>query len=532
MALKSFLDTHSRAVNIAAFVLTLLVSLVCYILIILLFVSPSTLHLQSLLRPGAKGIKPTTAITLLAAVLAAATASLINRAVEQSLWLKLAPRNVRNMLTVGESRRLAQWSVSPLAKVFYVFNGDRWLLKPVGIMVVALAVVGPVLVSGISQALSTNTSTENLDHTSDPWTGWIDVANEAYNGGNFRDVPGITAGFAYLSNLSAPASSICTDPDCTVTAVTASIRASCQTRSSSHAQMFNANLPQWINETHFSSLDPNASVVLSSGSPYIYTNFTSWSAPGCETGTLDPSCGPGTFAIIFGAFVNNTDNLNGPCYLNTIDCLLTFGTVSVTQNGGNTPTLDSSSFAQNASSVGIPSTIVSLHRIYIEDPYYTSQYAFSGGTGTGDGSDSLFNYPLASLLLGPKADSSGEQVADRIEKIFEMTTLMAFAKAPRAADLAITTTSSTPVYVYKRAVLAVLLLPFVAAVLGMWGRCKIRGKDVCVGYDPVEIATWGPVNGLSGVGGEKVEEKHIWSFTENLANSSGERIVKNRFAVD
>jgi hypothetical protein len=529
MTSTSILDNGSRAVNISAFVLKLLVLLACYILIILIFISPSTLQLQSLLTPETRGIKPTVAVTLLVAVLVAATSSLIDTAVEQSLWLKLAPRNVRNKLTVGESRCLAQWSVSPLAKVFYVFNGRRWLLKPVGIMVIALAVVGPVLVSGISQALSTYTSAINKVHDANPWTGWVDVANAAYNGGNFHDVPGITAGFAYLSNLSAPASSVCTNSDCTVTALTASIHASCQTRSSAHAKMYASTL---TNETYSSSINPDASVVFSSGSPYIYANFTSWPSPSCEMSTPNPFCTPGTFAVIFGAFVNNTNDPRGPFYLNTIDCLLTFGTVNVVQKGGNTPTLNRSSFAQNASSVNIPNIIVPLHRIYVEAPYYTSQYAFLGATGTGDGADSLFENPLATLLLKPKANSSAEQVADRIEKIFEMATLMAFAKAPGAADLTITTTGSTVVYVYERSVLAILLIPLVATVLGMWGRSKITGNDVFVGYDPVEIAKRGPVHGLWGVGGEAVENKQIWSVTEMLANGNGELITKGRFVVD
>lgn len=530
MTLSSFLDINSRAVNVATVVLTSVVGVISSILVLLLFLSPQSLRLQSLITPDAIGIKPTTAVTLLAAVLIGVTASLINRAVEQSLWLKLAPRDVGNKVTIGESRRLAQWSVSPLAKLLYLFSGDRWLLKPVGILVVALAVVGPVLVSGISQASSARRMLiDSLAHSSDMWTGWLDLANEAFNGGEFRDIPGITAGFVYLNNLSAPASSICSDLNCTVTAVTASIRADCKTTSSPHAQLYQLNLPQWTNETYYSTLDPNVNVILSEGSPYTYANFTSSYPPDCAE-----SCAEGEFAIIFGAFVNNTDNPDGPYYLNTVDCLLTYGTVSITQRGGTTPTLDENSFQMNTTGGYLPSIIAPLRRIYCEEPYYSSQYAFAGSSGTGDGTDSLFGNPFGMLLLSAKADSSGDEVASRIENIFQMATLMAFSRSPYSSDLTITTVATTPVYDYDKRVLAVLIMPFLATLFGLYGRCRVTGKDIFVGYDPVEIARRGPVDGLPETSSaDGVEKKHVWCATiENETDANGNQVPRNGFVVD
>jgi hypothetical protein len=92
--------------------------------------------------------------------------------------------------------------------------------------------------------------------------------------------------------------------------------------------MYNLNTQNWINETYTSTYQPNASVVLSSGAPYVYVNFSSYYAPGCDT--YPRNCAPGSFVIIFGAFVNQTDTPNGPYYLNMVDCLLTYGTVSIT----------------------------------------------------------------------------------------------------------------------------------------------------------------------------------------------------------
>jgi hypothetical protein len=148
-AVKAFVHTHSKLINVAACVLLSCVILICHLLILILFLQPSALLLASLLTPDAKGIKPTTVVTLVGAVLAGATSVLVTRVVEQSLWLKLSPRDVKNRLTIDECLSLAQWSVSPLARVLYVFDGSHWLLKAVGVMVVTTAVVSPVLVSGI-----------------------------------------------------------------------------------------------------------------------------------------------------------------------------------------------------------------------------------------------------------------------------------------------------------------------------------------------------------------------------------------------
>lgn len=76
-AVKTFVHTHSRLTNIAACVLLSCVILICYLLILVLFLQPSALLLASLFTPDAKGIKPTTTITLVGAVFAGATSTLV-----------------------------------------------------------------------------------------------------------------------------------------------------------------------------------------------------------------------------------------------------------------------------------------------------------------------------------------------------------------------------------------------------------------------------------------------------------------------
>jgi hypothetical protein len=534
-AVKAFVHIHSRLVNFAACVLLSCVILICYLLILILFLKPSALLLDSLLTPAAKGIKPTTAVTLVGAVLAGATSALITYAVEQSLWLKLSPREVKNRLTVGECRNLAQWSVSPLARILYVFSGNHWALKAVGVMVVATAVVGPILVSGISQVPLSGTSVEALSPQGDPWAGWLDVANSAYNGGNFADVPGVTAALAYLGNLSAPPSPICSSVGCSLRAFSQSIRADCRTSNQLHPRSMYTGINA-ISETYASSYNPDINVALVSGSPYVYANFTGGYPAGCEF--IGTTCPPGEFSVIFGAFINATDTVSGPWYLNTVDCLLTVGTVWITQEGGNSPTIEAASFRQNTTTTASWGNISPLHRIYTEDNAYRSPYTFEAATGTGDGSDSIYQNAVATLLLHPKANSSGEDVASRIEKIFETSTLLAFSRSPYSSSLAITRSSSTPIYVYDRWVLAILLLPLIATILGTWGRWRITGQDIFVGYDPVEIARRGPVDELSVAAQttqkgprDDVEKKHVWCMQETMLSMDGAQVPKLRFAV-
>jgi len=91
----------------------------CYALLIVLYVAPERLRIDSLLRPDAGTIiKPAAVVGLLATILAASAVTLVTRCVEHSLWLRLGPDGsgldgkVPVPLTVGEVRRLAQWSTS------------------------------------------------------------------------------------------------------------------------------------------------------------------------------------------------------------------------------------------------------------------------------------------------------------------------------------------------------------------------------------------------------------------------------------
>jgi hypothetical protein len=91
-------------------------------------------------------------------------------------------------------------------------------------MLLATAVVSTVPLFGISQVELTIPQISVQPHQRNTWDGWLDVVHSAHNAGNFADIPGVVAAFVTLSNLSAPASSICSRPLCSVNAVAAAIK--------------------------------------------------------------------------------------------------------------------------------------------------------------------------------------------------------------------------------------------------------------------------------------------------------------------
>lgn len=102
-AFQIFLDRRSHAINIVINLFLIVLCLFCYALLILLFLSPSVFQLDSLLYPRPNLIQPTVVVALLSALLAAATSALTTRAVEHSVWLKLAPRPTQKKITIDET---------------------------------------------------------------------------------------------------------------------------------------------------------------------------------------------------------------------------------------------------------------------------------------------------------------------------------------------------------------------------------------------------------------------------------------------
>jgi hypothetical protein len=546
------LNTSSKAFEVALNVTLICLCLLSYALLILLFVDSQVLHIRSLVIVVPGEIKPAVAISLLAALLTASTSALVTRCVEQSLWLKLNPGYPDRKLTVGESHRLAQWSVSPLARLSYLLYGHSWMLKFGGIFLLSTAAVGPVLVSGVSQREFTHVVRSSETQSRSPFSGFLNTANTLYNGGNYKDVPMMIAAVTSMNNLSAPSASVCDDGSCSVTTQFASIRADCSsTETPNPRNIGGTGSGSSISSTNFcSSLNPKICRALVSSSPATYTNFTT--GPSGKTG-CDPSiassstCPPGSWATLFGVWVNDGagTSSSGPGAIKTVDCALTYGNVTVRQEGTGTPILDRTSFVQSTYSWSSYAT-GQWQRIYIEtgnkgdgtndggDAGVTpAPYCFSGRV-SGTGANTLFKDPIGPSLLGDHAGDAADVVARRIERNFDMATLFAFARVPQASRLEFEETTQTPGWVYDWKVLLVLLVPLIASVLGIFGRWKVTGKDINVGYDPVEIAGRGPVLMADGSKNaqdfQSKESKNlrVWGVDANTYHTG---IGKSQFSV-
>jgi hypothetical protein len=511
-------DSRSKVIEIAINVLLACLCLVSYALLIVIFVDSEALHIRSLVTVVPGELKPAVAISLLAALLTASSSALVTRCVEQSLWLTLSAAHPARRLTVGESHRLAQWSVSPLARLSYPFRGHSWALKFSGIFLLLTAALGPVLVSGVSQRNATSITSSSQAQVRPSYSGFLDTANVLYNGGNYKDVPMMISAIASMSNLSAPSAPVCTSESCSVTAQVASIRADCSSTETANPHRIGgvASGDSTSSSEFCSSLNPDICRSLVSSNPAVYANFTTGPSggPGCDP--QNPSstpCPAGSWATIFGVWVNDGAGTKstGTGNLKTVDCALTYGNVTVEQAGTGTPSLDRDSFVKSAYTWS-SYTAGAWQRIYIEigndgqgniansdDSGVTpAPYCFNGAV-VATGANTLFKDPIGPSLLGDHAGDAADAVARRIERNFDMATLFAFSRVPEASRLEYEETTEVPMWVYNWKVLLALLAPVIASVLGMAGRCRVPGKDVNIGYNPVEIARRG-LESMSVVG--------------------------------
>lgn len=482
------------------------ICLICYILLIILYVQPQLYHLPSLIYvESSSSIRPTVAVGLITAAFAAATSAFITRCVEHSIWLKLAPREVRNPLTAGETTRLALWSVSPLQRLIYAVNGQFWLIKMSGLLLLAVSIVSPVLLAGISQTERISVASTTSLHESDYWAPWITRGNAQYLGGSSNDLSFGMAVQASNGGFSAPVAPVCADNSCSVLTTSSALFATCNARATANTRLMGMSscgkdTPLGEEVTNYcSDIIPSMCVNLTCGAPSTYANFIAGLDSDCESGFSSDACllSPGSWSVIFGAWAGDKDDTGIKRTINTVSCLVEYGNVTITQVGSNTPRLDRDSFRRSSyllhnysSPISNVRTFVWGENVELSPYYFTVKYV-------GTGWDDIYRLPFASGLLGDDAANNASHVARQIEANFDWATMGALARMPNASDVVTTTRTTTRMYVYNELVLLILLVPFLASVMGTWGRWTIGSDDDVPGYDPVAIATRGPVEGVS-----------------------------------
>ncbi|RPA76998.1 hypothetical protein BJ508DRAFT_417321 [Ascobolus immersus RN42] len=542
---SGFLDRHGRVLNLAANLCLLFSSTVCYVLIILIFLTPSIFP-ESILYADVSGIKPTVAITLLAGLLAASTLSLLARLVEHHFWLRLRSGKDQG-LALHEVRGLANWAISPFARVQYALRGESLLLRVSGLFLLGIAVLGTVLIAGISQHRpSTSTVTtiaraEGLDR----FAGWTDDSNtfgrtlptsptrvdpslgwRKYF--TLRDTPVEQASIISFAGVSAPAErTICKtdDVNCLITARVGAIQATCDSLELEntvppvgHNELngvgarFNEGIYNETSRTFTSALNPALSVILDNPVGNItYANFSTFSsvvpidpmdfAFGRDTLDLTSTVPIGTYGFIFGAYVPEKHTKQ----INIVDCQLRFGTISLQQKGWSPPALDRGSFIEATHHVKDEPYLNGTYKIYnfaTEDEKNRSPFTFSGTKSILAGVDDLIASSIGIGLLGPYGDAAltAEACAKRIEDAWDMATAMAWARVPGAAEETVVRVDVfREKYRYDWRVLLYLLVPLLATVTGLARTgFRVGGKGEVLGYDPVAIAEKGPLQRYEG----------------------------------
>jgi hypothetical protein len=109
--------------------------------------------IESFQYVGRGGFAPTTAVPLLGVLLTGATSALLTRSVEHSIWIRLLCGKTELLPTktfpTEEFHQRAQWSVSPFARLLYVFRGRSWLLRVSGLLLLGTAILNPILLYGV-----------------------------------------------------------------------------------------------------------------------------------------------------------------------------------------------------------------------------------------------------------------------------------------------------------------------------------------------------------------------------------------------
>ncbi|EPE26447.1 hypothetical protein GLAREA_02360 [Glarea lozoyensis ATCC 20868] len=522
MGIKRFFALHPRTLNTVITCVLLAASVACYPLFLILFLRPGWYNIQSLLTPNTGNIKPTVVVGLLTALFSGVTAALATRAVEHSLWRCLRPEESNSRkLTVEEARNMASWSTSGTGRLWYTISGSSWPLKFASLLLLFLSILNPVIVSGISQRQSSNQTLKFQAASGQRFKGYLDSANNAYNGGNFRDIPGTAAAIVSMSNLTAPSSSICESASCYVEALAPSIQATCTSRTLANPNDYGA-IGQGVTSSQLcSTLDPKLCVTLVKSNPATFANFSGGFSPACSSAS---NICAGVFSIIFGAWVMRPGDVV-PHDINTVECTLSYGNVTIIQNGQASPRLLRNSFIQSRYDTSQYPELVPLKRIYT-DSASNSPYTFSG-VKAGTGANTLYASSVGTLLLDPAMNIPANIVAARIQSAFETSTLMAFSRSPTSSDLHFTYSQDYSYYVYDAKVLLILIAPLLGTILALWGRLWVGGREV-VGYDVVGIARMGPVQGVEGkseLGWDFEREEEIARMNIRcVANGEGKRL--------
>lgn len=174
--MERFFRQHSQAINITANVLLVVLCGISYVSLLALYLTQG-MGTESLMFVDRGSLPPTTAVPLLGVLLTGATSALLTRSVEHSVWIRLLGGEPDLLPTksfkTDEIHQRSQWSVSPLARLLYVFKGHSWPLRMSGLLLFANAILNPILLYGVRPKIVYDETTTTIPQRDPYFSGFI-----------------------------------------------------------------------------------------------------------------------------------------------------------------------------------------------------------------------------------------------------------------------------------------------------------------------------------------------------------------------
>ena len=174
--MEHFFRQHSQAINITVNVLLVVLCCISYALLLALYLTQG-MGTESLMFVDRSSLPPTTAVPLLGVLLTGASSALLTRSVEHSVWIRLLGGEPDSLptksFTTDEIHQRSQWSVSPLARLLYVFKGRSWPLRISGLLLLATAILNPVLLYGVRPKIVQHETTTTIPQFDSYFSGFI-----------------------------------------------------------------------------------------------------------------------------------------------------------------------------------------------------------------------------------------------------------------------------------------------------------------------------------------------------------------------
>lgn len=174
--MERFFKQRSQAINITVNVLLVVLCGICYALLLVIYFTQG-MGTESLMFVDRGRLPPTTAVPLLGVLLTGATSALLTRSVEHSVWIRLLGGEPdllpTKRFTTEEVHQRSQWSVSPFARLLYVFKGRSWLLRISGLLLFGTAILNPILLYGVRPEIVHDDTTTTIPQSDPGFSGFI-----------------------------------------------------------------------------------------------------------------------------------------------------------------------------------------------------------------------------------------------------------------------------------------------------------------------------------------------------------------------